>query len=77
MAKLKLLIFITIILVGYIIITSYNLNLKEKRDQKEFTSLFSKWAYKVTKNVISLVGYTFKQDWNPINNTKNDTKTTN
>ncbi|MEK6951567.1 MAG: hypothetical protein AABX29_00985 [Nanoarchaeota archaeon] len=76
MVKLKLFLFLAIILVGYIIINSYNLNLKEKQDQKHFFSIFSKWVYKAVKNTISTIGYTLKQDWSPINKTgeKNDTK---
>ena len=70
MVKIKLFIFLAIILVGYIIINSYNLNLKEEEDQKQFFSIFSKWFYKAVKNTISTIGYTFKQDWSPINKTE-------
>ncbi|MBI2499281.1 hypothetical protein HYV88_03500 [Candidatus Woesearchaeota archaeon] len=79
MVKIKLFVFLAIILVGYIVITSYDLNLKEKQDQKQFFSVFSKWFYKAIKNTISTIGFTLKQDWSPINKTgeKNDTKTAN
>ena len=78
MVKIKLFVFLAIILVGYIIINSYNLKLSEKQDQKQFISIFSKWFYKAIKNTANLVGYTTKQDWSPVNKTedKNDTKTT-
>lgn len=78
MVKIKLFVFLAIILVGYIIITSYNLKLSERQDQKQFISIFSNWLYKIFKNTGNIIGYTIKQDWSPINKTgdKNDTKTT-
>ena len=62
---------------SYIIISANDLNLNEREDQKEFTSIFSKWIYKSTKNIKSIVGYVINQDWSTEEDTKNDTKTTN
>ena len=71
MGKLKIAIIIILILVGYIIITSNDLNLREKEDQKEFASLFSKLAYNVGKNTRDIVAYAIKKDWN-VNQTEDD-----
>ena len=76
MRKLIILVLIVLIIGGYIIKSSYDLSLKDTEDRTTFVKLFSKWIFKLGKNIASLTSSAVKEDWSPIEN-KNDTKTTN
>ena len=59
---------------GFIIATSYNLNLKKSEDRRTFIGKFSVWVVSVGKNVVKTVGYAIKLDWLP--ETQNKTNQT-
>ena len=50
---------------GFIIASSYKLNLNEPNDRRTFIGKFSVWVVNVGKNVIRTVGYAMRQDWLP------------
>ena len=65
-----------LLIVGLVIINSYNLNIKETEGKKEFVVLYGKWVLKTATNIKDLIGYAIKQDWST-DTTKNDTETAN
>ena len=74
MRKLFIIIVIVLIIGGFVIKSSYDLNVKDKSDRKTFLGLFSNWIFKMGRNIVSLTSSAVKQDWSPVE--KNDTKTT-
>ncbi|MFH2028077.1 MAG: hypothetical protein ABIJ08_02990 [Nanoarchaeota archaeon] len=58
-------ILIFLVIGGFIIANSYNLNLKKSDDRKSFIGKFSIWVVGVGKNVARTVGYAIKLDWLP------------
>jgi len=74
MKKLIILILLILLIGGFIIKSSYNINLKNPEDRKTFINLFSKWLFKLGKNIASLTSNAIKKDWSPVE--KNETKTT-
>lgn len=76
MRKLIILVILVLIIGGFIIKSSYDLNLKDKDDRSTFVNLFSKWVLKLGHNLVDLTSSAVKQDWSPTEK-KNDTKTTN
>ncbi len=78
MKKLIVLILIILIIGGFIIKSNYNLNIKDPEDRKTFTALFSRWLFKLGRNIASLTSSAIKKNWSPLEKqNKNDTKTTN
>ncbi len=74
MRKLFIIIVIVLIIGGFIIKSSYDLNIEDTADRKTFIGLFSRWIFKMGSNIASLTSSAIKQDWSPVE--KNDTKTT-
>ena len=57
---------VLVVLVGTIfIITTENLDVKDKQDQKTLFVTMKSWIENLIKNVISLTGYAAKQNWSP------------
>lgn len=76
--RLIVLIIILLIIGGFIIKASYDLNIREPQDRKTFVNLFSRWLFKLGRNIASLTSSAIKKDWSPIEEQKkNDTKTSN
>ena len=73
MGKLIWIISIILIIVGFIIVKIYDLNLENPQDQKKFASNFFEFLFKIIKNIKEITGFITKQDWS-INETKNETR---
>lgn len=71
MKILTIFIIILLLLGAYMIISSSKLNLENKEDQKTFVKQFSSWISKLVGNLKQLTSQAVKQDWLPVNNTKN------
>ena len=60
-------IFITImlilLLVGFIIVQTNNLDLSEGEGKKEFVLSYGKWLYKAIINIKNIVGYSINLEW--------------
>ena len=65
MGKLLWIIMIFLVMGGFIIARSYDLNLKETEDRKTFVGKFSIWLVGVGKNTAKTVGYAIGLDWMP------------
>lgn len=63
MGKLLLVIIIILILVGFFIVKTNSLDLKDSEDQKKFTSVYGNWLFKVAKNIKAVTGEAIQQDW--------------
>jgi len=63
--KLLTIVLVFLIVGGFIISSSYKLNLNESDDRRTFVGKFSVWVVNVGKNVVRTVGYAMKQDWLP------------
>ena len=65
MGKIMLIVIIFLIIGGFIIAKSYDLNLKETEDRRTFLGKFSIWLVGIGKNIAKTVGFAVKQDWLP------------
>ena len=52
-----------LILVGFIIVQTNNLDLSEGEGKKEFIFSYGKWLYKTIVNIKNIVGYSINLDW--------------
>ena len=73
MKKLMFIIIVFLLIGGYMIKTTYDLNLKEAEDQKTFFAKFVSWLFQLGKNIKSLTGQAVKQEWLPENKTSEKT----
>lgn len=71
MGKLLAIIILLLLIGSYIIIRSYSLDIKNKTDQKTFFKLFIDWIAKLFENIKQVTSLAVKQDWSPVNKTKN------
>ena len=71
MGKLLAIIILLLLIGSYIIIRTYSLDIKNKADQKTFFKIFIDWIAKLFENVKQVTSLAVKQDWSPVNNTKN------
>jgi len=66
MNKITIAVVIFLIVGGYIIVSSQNLDLEDKGDQKTFLKTFGRWVVGVGKNIKDVAGYAVKEhDWLP------------
>lgn len=63
--RLMWLVLIFLVIGGFIIATSYNLNLKRPEDRRTFIGKFSIWLVQLGKNAVRTVGYVIKLEWLP------------
>jgi len=68
--KLLTIVLVFLVIGGFIISSSYKLNLNEPEDRRTFVGKFSIWVVNVGKNVIRTVGYAMRQDWLPEKDTE-------
>lgn len=73
MKKLMFIIIVFLLIGGYMIKTTYDLNLKEPEDQKTFFAKFVTWLFQLGKNIKTLTGQAVKQEWLPENKTEEKT----
>lgn len=71
MGKLMIIIILILLIGGYMIVRSYDLNLENKGDRKTFFKIFTGWLVKLGNNLKQLAANAVRQDWSPTNNTKN------
>jgi len=72
--KIFALILIFLVIGGFIIATSYNLNLNKPEDRRSFLGKFSVWVVQLGKNTVNTVGYALKMDWLPKKENGNTSK---
>ena len=70
--KLWFILLILLVVIGFIIVSSYSLDLSDKSDQKTFTKAYVGYIVKAAKNIKDLTQQGFKQDWE----IKNESETT-
>ncbi len=70
--KLWLIMLIVLVIMGFIVASTFNLDMTNKDDQKTFAKAYTGFMIKVAKNVKELAGKAISQDWsaNQTNNTK-------
>lgn len=75
--KMKILTIVIIFLVigGFMIARSYNLNLQKPEGRRTFFGKFSVWLVQLGKNTIKTVGYAFSLDWLPDKDNSDENKT--
>ena len=74
MKKLIIIFILVLIIGGFIIKSSYNLNLDDNSDKKTFVKVFTTWLGKLFSNFRDITAYAIKKDWSTPeqNTTKND-----
>jgi len=72
MRKLLIYIIIFLLIGAYIIQTAYNLDIKDKQDQKTFFKIFSGWMAKLYDNLKQITAMIINQEWVPETNKTND-----
>lgn len=75
MKKLIVISILILLIGGYLIKTSYNLDFDESQDKKTFVKTFTSWISKLFSNLKSITTYAVKQDWSTP--TPNTTQTSN
>lgn len=73
--KLLTIAVIFLVIGGFMIARSYNLNLKEPAHRRTFFGKFSVWLVQLGKNTIRTVGYALKLDWLPKKDNLEENKT--
>ncbi len=73
--KILPILLIFLVIGGFMIARSYNLNLKESSDRRTFFGKFSVWVVQLGKNTVRTIGYAFKLDWLPKNDSIEENKT--
>lgn len=75
MGKLFWAIIIILVIGGYMIKTSYDLDLNDNPDRITFAKKYFGWIFDIGKNTKDVVGYAAQKDWLPTNNTNETNKT--
>lgn len=63
--KLLIIVVGAIVIAGLLIISNYNLSLKDADDRAQFFKLYYVWASGVFEHGISFAGYIIKSEWLP------------
>jgi len=69
MKKLMFIIIVFLFIGGYMIKTTYDLNLEKSEDQKTFFAKFVTWLFQLGGNIKDLTGQAVEQEWLPNNET--------
>jgi len=73
--KILAIVIIFLVIGGFIIARSYDLNLKKPEHRRTFLGKFSVWLVQLGKNTIRTVGYALGMDWLPKKENLDENKT--